>query len=192
MLDRALGLGVVARAGGELAVAHGAQLAAQRLLGDGHPELLPEPLAQVDEPPAHHAVDGGRRAVLDHRRQCRPMRVARPGRLAGGLAVDQPAGTLGVEPQHPVPDDLQRHPADPGRLGPRRPVVDGRQRQQAAGLRGILGLPRRGPQVGGVEIAPQRDGHGEPPPFAILESESRRPGNPPRVTVSGTWYYCLD
>jgi hypothetical protein len=188
MLDRALGLGVVARPGGELAEAHGAQLAAERLLGDRDPELLPQPLAQVDEAPAHHAVDGGRRAALDRRRQRRPVRVVQPGWLAGGLAVAQPARALGVEPQHPVADDLQRHPADPGRLGPRRPVVDRRQRQQPARLRGVLRPPRRGTQCRRVEVVPERDGHGEPPPFAISNQKTAARGIPSRVTASGTWY----
>jgi hypothetical protein len=191
MLDRALGLGVVARPGGELAEAHGAQLAAERLLGDRDPELLPQPLAQVDEAPAHHAVDGGRRAALDRRRQRRPVRVVQPGWLAGGLAVAQPARALGVEPQHPVADDLQRHPADPGRLGPRRPVVDRRQRQQPARLRGVLRPPRRGTQCRRVEVVPERDGHGEPPPFAISNQKTAARGIPSRVTASGTWYKLL-
>src|SRR5829696_3795009 len=51
MLDRPFGPGVVARAGGELPV--------QRLVGHRDPELLPQPLARVDEAPAHHAVDAG-------------------------------------------------------------------------------------------------------------------------------------
>ena len=57
MLDRPLGLGVMTRPGGELPVAHGAKLSAQGLLGDADPKLLPQPLAQIDKPPAYDAVE---------------------------------------------------------------------------------------------------------------------------------------
>ena len=50
----------------EFAVAHGAQLSAERLLGDDDAELLEDPLRQIDEPPAHHAMDRRDRAPLDH------------------------------------------------------------------------------------------------------------------------------
>jgi hypothetical protein len=52
----AFGLSVVARPGGESAVAHGAQLPAERLLGDRDAEFLEDPLRQIDQPPADHAV----------------------------------------------------------------------------------------------------------------------------------------
>ena len=40
------------RAGGELAITHGAQLPAQGLLGDREAELLEHPLAKINNPPA--------------------------------------------------------------------------------------------------------------------------------------------
>src|SRR5919202_6238703 len=55
---RRLALRVMAWAGGELAIAQSPQLARQRLLGDGKAELLPEPRDQIDQAPAHHAMDG--------------------------------------------------------------------------------------------------------------------------------------
>jgi hypothetical protein len=58
-------LGVVARAGRELAIAHGPQFAAQGLLGDRDAELLPEPLDQINQASAHHAVDGRDGALID-------------------------------------------------------------------------------------------------------------------------------
>ena len=71
ILDGAVGLGMMARAGGELAIAHGAQFPAQGLLGDGDAEFLPDPLAQIDQPPAHHAMNRRDRAALDHlRKRC--------------------------------------------------------------------------------------------------------------------------
>ena len=48
---------VMARPCEELAIAHGAQLPAERLLGDRDAELLEDPLCQIDQPPKHHAVD---------------------------------------------------------------------------------------------------------------------------------------
>src|SRR4051794_9036382 len=87
------------------------QLAAQGLLGDGDPELLPDPCDQIDQPPAHHAVDRRNRPLLDDGLQGRAMRVGEFRGLAGRLAVDQALGPMGVELYHPVPDDLHRDPA---------------------------------------------------------------------------------
>src|SRR5213075_88754 len=66
ILNHALGLGMVARTGRQFAVAQGAQFPAERLLGDGDAELLEYPLRQIDQPPAHYAVDSRDRAALDH------------------------------------------------------------------------------------------------------------------------------
>jgi hypothetical protein len=56
ILDRALGLSVVARPGRESAVAHGAQFPAERLLGDRDAEFLEDPLRQIDQPLADNIV----------------------------------------------------------------------------------------------------------------------------------------
>src|SRR4051812_33363820 len=56
------------------------------------------------------------------------------------LAVDQALGPMGVELHHPVPDDLHRAPADPGRRGAGCSIVDRGQGQKAPRLRAILGL----------------------------------------------------
>ena len=69
---------------------------------------------------------------------------------------------------------------DPRRLGPRRTAVDRRERQQASGLRGILRPSCCRTQTCRVEITPQRDGHGEPPPSAILNQKTPASGNPTR------------
>ena len=61
ILDRALGLRVVARTGREFAIAHLAQFPAQSLHSDGEAELLKHPLRQIDQPPAR---DGSRAALL--------------------------------------------------------------------------------------------------------------------------------
>src|SRR3954452_14901691 len=87
--DRRLILGVMARAGRELAIIHAAQLAAQRLLGDRDLELLPDTLGQIDQPPAHHAVNRRDRARVDPGDERCPMRVGELRGLARRLAVDQ-------------------------------------------------------------------------------------------------------
>src|SRR3954451_5943442 len=85
---RGLALGVMARTGRELAIVHGAQLPAKRLLGNRDAELLPEPLDEIDQAPAHHAMDRRDRTLVDPGHQGRAMRVGELGRLAGRLAVD--------------------------------------------------------------------------------------------------------
>jgi hypothetical protein len=55
---------MMARPGREFAVAHGAEFAAQGLLGDPDAEFLENPLPQIDQPPTHDAVHRWDRAVL--------------------------------------------------------------------------------------------------------------------------------
>ena len=56
------------RPGRELAIAHGPQFAAHRRLGQRDAKFLVKPLRQIDEPPAHHAVDRRDRTAVDHLR----------------------------------------------------------------------------------------------------------------------------
>src|SRR3982750_4991870 len=70
----------MARAGRELAIVHGPQLAAQRLLGDGEAELLPEPLDEVDQAPAHHAMDGRDGTLMDDDLQGLSVLIVEPRR----------------------------------------------------------------------------------------------------------------
>jgi hypothetical protein len=153
----------MARAGRELAIVHGPQLTAQRLLGEGEAKLLPDPGDEVDQPPAHHAVNRRDRARIDPGQQGRAVCVGELGGLAGWLAVDQALGPMGVELHHPVAHDLHRDPADPGRRGAGRPLIDRGQRQQAPRLRAILGLTGNRAQGGSVEVSAERNRHGEPP-----------------------------
>src|SRR3954471_9322274 len=129
-LQRLRVLGIVARAGRELAVAERAQFAAQRRLADRDPKLLPDPQGQILQPPANHAMDRRRRAVLHP--LCHGLALA-VVQLAGGpgsLAVDQAVRPAVVEPHHPVPDGLQPDAADLRGFGPRAAIVDLGQRQQ--------------------------------------------------------------
>ena len=78
---------MMTRAGRELAIAHGAQLPAERLLGDRDAELLEYPLRQIDQPPAHHAMDRRDWAALDHPRNGLALGVIELGGLARRFAV---------------------------------------------------------------------------------------------------------
>jgi hypothetical protein len=114
----------------ELAISHGAQHAAQRLLGDDHAQFVSDPLAQIDDPPPHDPVNRRDRPAVEDRRQCRAMPLVQPRRLPWSLSVDETLRPPRVELERPVANDLQRHPADLGRLAPRGPVIDGRKSQQ--------------------------------------------------------------
>ena len=151
-------------------VARAARALGYVVTGDADPKLLPQPLAEIDEPPALDPVHRSDRSGLDHRDQRRAVRVVQPTRLAGRLAVDQAVGSLGIELQHPIANDLKCHATDLGSLGPRRPIIDCSQRQKAARLSGILRLPCCSAQPRRVKITPKRNRHGEPPSFATFES----------------------
>src|SRR4051794_32224984 len=102
---------------------------------------------------------------------------------------------MGLELHPPVAHDLARAPADPGRLRAACPLIDRGQRQQAPRLWAILGLTSDRAQGGGVEVSAERNRHGEPLSFAVLESDppqtrQTQTSHPKRVTPSGTWYKC--
>src|SRR6266566_1768451 len=109
--------------------------------------------------------------------------------LAGRLAVDQPIRTMGVELDHPIPNNLRCHPADRRRLGPPRTVIDGGQGQKTARLRRILPTPGNGAQARRIKITPLLVRHRQPPSFATLNQIRAAPGIPQRGTLSETWYY---
>jgi hypothetical protein len=175
-LDGVGGLGVMARSGGELAVAEAAQLPAQRVGTDREVEFIPDPLRKIDEPPAHHAMDGWHRPGLDDRRERLALLVVQARCRAGQLPVDQAVRPLCVEPQHPVTNDLPADPADPRRLVAPGAVMDRRQRQQTARLVRIPRPPRQTPEIIRRKVRTQRNRHrhGELLPFAYL-----RITNPP-------------
>ena len=144
----------MARARGKLAIAHLAQLAAHGRLGDTDAERLEQPLAEVDDAPAHDAVDRRRRALLDDVDQSGALLIVEERRLHRRLAVHETFGPQRVEAQDPVADDLERHPADLGRLAARRAVVNRRQRQEATRLRPILRALGQSPKSLCVKVFP--------------------------------------
>jgi len=86
------------------------------------------------------------------------------------------------------PHDLDRDPADPGRLGAGGSVIDRGQRQETPRLRAVLRLAGDRAQHIGVKVCPERNQHGESPSFATLNQTCHKPTRPQRVTPSGTWY----
>src|SRR5271166_2903138 len=163
--------------------------AAQRLLGDDDAEFLVNPLAEIDDPPSHHAMNGGDRAALDDRGQRGSVRIVQPRRLSWRLAINQTVRPVRVELEHPIANDLKRHTANLRRLGASCPFVNRRQSQKPPCLRTILRSFRGGPDHLRVKISPKRNGHGEPPLFATLNHVATDLKIPMRVTFSETWYY---
>src|SRR6516165_10695193 len=199
ILDRARGLRVMARPCGELAIAHGAQLPAERLLGDRDAELLEDPLCQIDQPPTHHAVDCRNRPTLDHAGDGLALDVVELGRLPRRLSVQQTVRAPLVEVQHPISDDLKPDTANHRRLSTRRAIINCGERQKPTGLRAVFRLLRQTTQLGRTKISAQwyRSRHDEPPAFAMLnqtrahpgiarESKFQRPGVKWFVVVTGT------
>ena len=113
--------------GGELADPHRAQFPAKGRLARRDAKLVPEPLRQIDQPPAHHPVQIGLRSGLPDARQGRAMLTAQKRRLAGSLPVDQARRPFRVEPDHPVANDLKPGAAGPRRLRQRAAIADDSQ-----------------------------------------------------------------
>ena len=117
-LDGVLVLRMMARPGGELAEAHRAQLPAQGLFGDRDAELVPDPLREIDQPPANHPVNRRDRPALDNPDKRLALGLVELRRLTRRLAVDKTVRPRRIEPQHPVADRLQTDTANPRRLAP--------------------------------------------------------------------------
>ena len=112
---------MVARAGGDFPVAERLHLAAHGRLAERDAEFLPDPLHQIDQPPANHPVDGRDRAALDNTRERPTLVVVQLGSVSRRLAADQPVRAAGVEAQHPITNDLKADATDLGRLRPPTP-----------------------------------------------------------------------
>jgi len=172
----------------ELAKAHRAQFPAERLHRDRDAEFLENPLAEIDEPPAHDAVNRRDWTLLDHLGERHPVGVFELRRLAWRLLIDETAGAMGVELHDPVTHNLQCHAADFRSLDARRPLVDRSQSQQAPRLRPVFCLAGYHAQLQCIEIGSERNWHGESPrsPYRIKFAAFRE--SPTRVIISGNWY----
>lgn len=93
---------------------------------------------------------------------------------------------MGVEPQHPVSDNLEADPADLGRFAPRAAIVNRRQSKKPARLRAIFRALGDRPKSNRVKIIPKpnRRRHDEHPCVRQVESNFYRFGNPPRESAS--------
>ncbi|HUE18000.1 MAG TPA: hypothetical protein VMR25_27840, partial [Planctomycetaceae bacterium] len=115
-----------------------------------------DPLRQIDQPPAHHAVDRRDWAALDHPDDRLALAIIELAGAPRRLAVQKTIGTSCVETQHPVSDDLETNAADLRRFRARRAVVDRSKRQKPPSLRTILRFLRQPPQPRCVEISPKQ------------------------------------
>ena len=80
---------MMTRPGREPAIAHVTQFAAERLLGHAHLERVGQPLHQIDHAPAHHAVNGWDRSVLDGHSKRPMVFVSQEQGRATAPAIDQ-------------------------------------------------------------------------------------------------------
>ena len=169
----------MARPGGELAEAERPEFPPHGRLAHRDPELLPEPLDQVDQPPADHPVAPRLRARLDDPRQGGALLRRERRRFARRLAVEEPVRTLRVEAQDPVPHDLEPDPANPGRLRPASAIADLGQRQEAPDLFRVSALPCQSSQFTTGKVASKLDrrGHGNPNLFSMMNHAGRARGS---------------
>lgn len=144
---------MVAGAGRQLAQTQSAQFPAQRLLGDGYTELVPEPVQQVGNPPTYDPMHRRDRSILDDLAQGRPVMVGQARLRARRLAGQQARRSRVIETQHPVAHRLQADPADLRRGQARFSVVDRRQGEQPTDLAGIVRGTGKPTQSGGIVIA---------------------------------------
>ena len=72
-----------------------------------------KPLDQIDQPPANDAMDRRDRTALDRLDKRAPLGIIEPRPLPRRLAVEQSIRTARIEPDNPVPHDLQTDPSDP-------------------------------------------------------------------------------
>jgi len=104
-----------------------------------------------------------------------------------------------IEPDHPVPQRLAVHAADPRRFRTRRAIQDRRYRQQPPGPRHILRSCRKPPQLCRREVLPHRNrlAHGKHPQFASFNHAyadsgivQHRESATPRIGINPIrWYY---
>ena len=99
-------------AGRKLGVSHGRQFPPQGLPAHRYTERLPYPLRQIRQSPPDDTVDGRHRATFDNLHQRLEVRAIEEDAPARRLLVNQADRAFGVEPQHPIPDDLKTDAAN--------------------------------------------------------------------------------
>lgn len=63
-------------------------------------------LSQINQTPAHHTIDSVNRPATHARHKCPVVRIVDLWYATGGLAGDQPRGTLDFEAHNPIPHYL--------------------------------------------------------------------------------------
>lgn len=134
--------------GWELAVCQGARFAARGLRGGRHAGRRSQPLAEIAQRPAHHAVDRQDRVTVDLGRQNLSMRTGRPWRRSKCLAITQPAQHFRSEPIHAAWQELQSNAPNQRCSRSLDAVYVGGQRQQASGLSMALAPQRQTSRFG--------------------------------------------
>lgn len=87
-------------------------------------EFLMQPGHQVNQPPAHRAMDRGDRSAFHDRRQSAALAIGELGGIARCLTVDQTVRTIAVETQRRVAHGLKADAADPRRVRARAAVIN--------------------------------------------------------------------
>lgn len=109
--------------------------------------LLPKPLHQIEQPPAHDAIEIGNRIFLNRLDKRSALLVIQQRRAPLGLYGLQAIGTMQIEAFDPISHDLQTDPADRSHLTARTALVDDRQSKRSARPIRIPASPRQPAQV---------------------------------------------
>jgi len=96
------------------------------------------PSGQVLQPPPYHTVNRWGWSLVDDRRQRPTMFITQQWRLPRRLAGQQANRPLGIERQHPVPNNLTANSPRLRCLAARPALVDYSKRQKAPRLPGVV------------------------------------------------------
>ena len=175
-------LAAVAWPGRELAIAHNAKLAPEGVACDWQLELVPDPLRQIAQPPAHYSIRCRNRPCLDDFKKAERAAYRSGSNHARSLVRRQTAGTCLVEAQNLVVLDLQRPAGYLRRFTAAPTVQDQRDSQQTSDLFNIATSSRESTQIhrGVVRSNPNRCRHRKPPSARNVESDFQSLGNPRR------------
>lgn len=117
---------MMVRTGRQFDEAYALEGYAHRVFADAHTEFFMEPGNLILDPPTDRSVQCGDQSFPGDLRQDRAVFSRQLGRGIGRFAVNQPLRSLGGEAQHPIPDNLNRDPADPSRIKPFAAIIDRR------------------------------------------------------------------
>lgn len=149
-------------------------------------KLIIEPTRQVDQPPADNPVDRWDRAAFNDLCKSLALGIVQQRGLARRLPIEETVWTLGIEPNHPVAHDLQRHSADACGIAAACAIINFRQCQQPSSLVRAPCRTSHASQAHCVKVVPQsnRCTHRHALQQEAIDSEIQRLGNPPRESAS--------